>query len=54
MDNVEFTHQHMQELLKENSKLKDELTVLQGKERELRGLIAYLNNLGPKPDNLNP
>lgn len=42
------------ELMRENAKLKGELEVAAAKERELRALIAYLNKIGPKPAEMNP
>lgn len=42
------------ELRQEVGKLRGELVTAQAKERELRALISYLNNLGPKPENLKP
>lgn len=41
-------------LRRENGDLQGKLTVAEGKERELRALISYLNKLGPKPENMAP
>lgn len=41
-------------LSRENGDLKGEIAVKDGKERELRALISYLNKLGPRPENMTP
>lgn len=43
-----------EELRKENQKLQSELSAAAIKEKELRALIAYLNKLGVKPENMTP
>lgn len=42
------------ELRKENGDLKEQIMVKDGKEKELRALISFLNKLGPKPENMLP
>lgn len=49
-----YTDQEVHELKRENQNLKEKVMVLEGKETELRRLIAYLNKLGPKPPNMEP
>lgn len=44
----------MEQLKKENQKLRDDVIVKTAKEKELRDLISYLNKLGPKPFNMEP